>query len=401
MTEVNEDMTEVNKESFSPRVTPNSRAPRARRVLALLLTCAFLLLPARAAAQWADPNNWTQFRGNGQLTGVSKADVPKNIRPLWNYQAGAGIESSAAIANGTVYVGSQDGVLAALDLSNGAVRWKYNTGSKEGIGESSPAVANGMVYVGDLGGTVHAVNAGNGRGVWTFKTGGEIKSSPVAVDDKILIGSYDGHLYGLDARSGAVRWKVKTAGPVHATAGVANGTAYVAGCDEIFRAIRISDGRELYTVVSGAYTGASPALMNNSAFYGTFDNYVLGVNLQTRRISWRYRNAQRQFPFYSSAGAVENRLVLGGRDKYVHCLDARTGKALWTFATRARVESSPALASGRVFVGSSDGRFYVLDFYSGAKLWEFEAGAALSASPAIASGRIVIGSQDGRVYCFG
>ncbi|HEV2800525.1 MAG TPA: PQQ-binding-like beta-propeller repeat protein [Pyrinomonadaceae bacterium] len=389
-------MPEVNKELFS-----SGRAGRHAFSLALLLTVAFFLSPARAAAQWADPNNWSQFRGNHQLTGVSKTDVPKNIRPLWNYQAGAGVESSAAIAYGTVFVGSQDGVLAALDLGNGAVRWKYNTGSKEGIGESSPAVANGLVYVGDLGGTIHAVNASNGRGAWTFKTGGEIKSSPVAVDDKILIGSYDGHLYCLDARSGAVRWKVKTNGPVHATAGVSGGTAYIAGCDEVFRAIRISDGRELYTVASGAYTGASPALMNNSAFYGTFDNYVLGVNLSTRRISWRYRNAQRQFPFYSSAGAVENRVVLGGRDKYVHCLDARTGKALWTFGTRARVESSPALASGRVFVGSSDGRFYVLDFYSGAKVWEFDAGAALSASPAVASGRIVIGSQDGRVYCFG
>lgn len=393
-------MEAVKTESLS-RSSRRSNA-RTRLVVSLLLTCAFLLLPAsRVSAQWADPNNWTQFRGNGQLTGVSKADVPKNLRPLWSYEAGASIESSAAIAYGTVFVGAQNGILAALDLSNGAVRWKYDTQSKEGIGESSPAVAGSLVYVGDLGGTVHAVNASNGRGAWTYKTGGEIKSSPVAVDDKILIGSYDGHLYCLDARSGALRWKVKTNGPVHATAGVSGGTAYIAGCDEIFRAIRISDGREMFTVVSGAYTGASPALMNNSAFYGTFDNDVLGVNLQTRRISWRYRNAQRQFPFYSSAGAVENRIVLGGRDKYVHSLDARTGKALWTFQTRARVESSPALASGRVFVGSSDGRFYVLDFYSGAKVWEYDAGAALSASPAIASGRIVIGSQDGRLYCFG
>jgi outer membrane protein assembly factor BamB len=77
------------------------------------------------------------------------------------------------------------------------------------------------------------------------------------------------------------------------------------------------------------------------------------------------------------------------------------GKMAWTFATRARVESSPAIAGDRVFVGSNDGRFYVLSLSNGAKLWEFEAGAPLSASPAIANGRIVIGSQDGRLYCFG
>ena len=85
----------------------------------------------------------------------------------------------------------------------------------------------------------------------------------------------------------------------------------------------------------------------------------------------------------------------------VHCLDAKTGKALWTFTTRARVDSSPAVAGGRVYIGSNDGRFYVLQLATGTKVWEFEAGAALSASPAIADGKVVIGAQDGRLYCFG
>ena len=92
--------------------------------------------------------------------------------------------------------------------------------------------------------------------------------------------------------------------------------------------------------------------------------------------------------------------MVGGRDKMVHGSDP-AGKGVWTFATQARVESSPAIAGGRVFVGSNDGRFYVLNLSTGAKLWEFNAGAPLSASPAIARGRIVIGSQDGRLYCFG
>jgi outer membrane protein assembly factor BamB len=163
----------------------------------------------------------------------------------------------------------------------------------------------------------------------------------------------------------------------------------------------VSDGKELYQIPSGAYVGASPAIVDGFAYYGTFNNEVLGVNLATKRIVWRYSHPQRQFPFYASAGVVDGRVVIGGRDKLVHCLNARTGKALWTFTTKARVESSPTLADGRVFVGSNDGRFYVLDFQSGAKVWEFNAGAPISASAAIASGRVVIGSQDGRLYCFG
>ena len=175
---------------------------------------------------------------------------------------------------------------------------------------------------------------------------------------------------------------------------------YLAGCDEVFRAIRISDGKEAFRVPIGAYTGASVALANGRAYFGTFNNEVLAVDLKARKQVWRYAPTDRQFPFYSSAAIADGTVVLGGRDKMVHGLDAATGKARWTFATRARVDSSPVIVGDRVYVGSSDGRFYVLDRHKGEKLWEFDMGGPVTASPAVAGGRIVIGSQDGRIICF-
>jgi outer membrane protein assembly factor BamB len=367
----------------------------------LLKTLFLILCLAVAVIADTPADNWSQFRGNHSLTGVSNSNVPETLKPLWTYEAGESIESSAAIVGGTVFVGvnkGDKGELVALSLDNGSVYWKFPTGSP--IGESSPGFGAGTVFIGDLGGWINALNASDGRKLWAFKTGGEIKSSPVVIGDRVLIGSYDEHLYCLSARNGSVVWKAKTNGPVHATPGIADGMAFVAGCDELFRAIRLSDGKEVFNVSSGAYTGASPALRDGSAFYGTFDNEVLGVNLAERKVAWRYEHPQRKFPFYSSAAVTSSRVVLGGRDKLVHGLTP-AGKAAWTFTTRARVESSPAIAGGRVFVGSNDGRFYVLSVASGTKLWEFDAGAPLSASPAIANGRIVIGSQDGRLYCFG
>jgi outer membrane protein assembly factor BamB len=128
---------------------------------------------------------------------------------------------------------------------------------------------------------------------------------------------------------------------------------------------------------------------------------VVGVDLKAKKIVWTYEHPQRKFPFYSSPAVAAGKVVIGGRDKFVHALDAKSGKPLWTFETRARVDSSPALAGNRVYIGSNDGRFYVLDLANGSKLWEFQAGSPLSASPAIAGGRIVIGAQDGQIYCFG
>ena len=49
-----------------------------------------------------------------------------------------------AVANGVVYVGSQDAHLYALNASTGALLWQYTTA---GVVFSSPMVANGMVYV--------------------------------------------------------------------------------------------------------------------------------------------------------------------------------------------------------------------------------------------------------------
>jgi outer membrane protein assembly factor BamB len=85
----------------------------------------------------------------------------------------------------------------------------------------------------------------------------------------------------------------------------------------------------------------------------------------------------------------------------VHCLARSTGREVWTYLTRARVESSPLITGNRVFVGSNDGNLYELDLATGKKNWEFAAGSALSASPAASQGALVIGSEDGVLYCFG
>jgi outer membrane protein assembly factor BamB len=380
------------------RDTENTKFAAQRRILITLVLLFLAFCPTKVLAQDTPTDNWSQFRGNQRLTGVSNSAVPANLKLLWTFEAGDSIESSAAIVGGTVFVGSQKGELVALSLENGTVYWRYKI--DDPIGESSPAYSNGVVYIGDLNGWLHAVNSTDGKKLWAFRTGSEIKSSPVVVGDYVLIGSYDENLYCVSARNGSLVWKFRTHGPVHSTPSISDGVAFIAGCDEMFRGIRISDSKEMFSLSSDAYTGASPALRGNAAYYGTFNNEVLMVDLLQHKVVWRYQHPQRQFPFYSSAAVTANRIVVGGRDKLVHGLD-QNGKAAWTFATRARVESSPAIADGRVFVGSNDGRFYVLNLMTGAKEWEFNAGAPLSASPAIAKGRIVIGSQDGRLYCFG
>ena len=363
-------------------------------------------VPARGAvaSSGAPPgapahDSWPQFRGNAALTGVAQTVLPAQLKVLWTYEAGDAIESSAAIADGKVFVGAATGHLLALNLADGKLLWKYAV--EQAVGESSPAVAEGLVFIGDLGGILHAVRVADGSKAWTFQTATEIKSSPVVVGDRVLIGSYDAKLYCLSLKDGKLLWELQTDNYIHATPAVVDGMVYLAGCDELLHVVRLSDGKEVQTIPFGGNTGASTAVVGTRAYFGTFNNQVLSIDLKTRKLAWRYEHKERHFPFYSSAAVEGGLIIVGGRDKMVHALDANSGKARWTFMTRARVDSSPVVAGGRVYVGSSDGRFYVLSQDKGQKLFEFDMGAPVTASPAMASGRIVIGSLDGRLICFG
>ena len=366
----------------------------------ILIPVVFLLLSGQQ--EKAPESSWNQFRGSDTGTGQSATKIPDDLTLLWTFNAGFSIDSSAAIVDSVVYVTALPGLIAALNLSDGSIIWERNFGDSEDLfGESSPLVYDGVVYVGDLLGELHAFDSSNGNTLWTFQTEAEIKSSPVVFDDLLLIASYDEHLYAIDRHSGIERWRFQSMGPIHSTPVRDGKLVFITGCDSILRGIRLKDGVEEFQIDSGAYTASSPALMEGVAYYGTFNNDVLAIDVREQKFLWRYEHPVRHFPFYSSAAVSNDTVVVGGRDKIIHGIDRKTGEGFWEFRTGARVESSPAISRSRVYIGSADGKLYVLDLTNGKKLWEFNAGAPLVASPALASERVVIGSQDGVLYCFG
>src|SRR5690242_2831896 len=103
--------------------------------IAILIAAAAVFVSAQAPT-----STWPQFRGSSALLGTTDASLPATLKLLWTYDAGDSIESSAAIVDGVVYVGSQTGELHAVDLADGKLKWKYKA-SPDGIGESSPAIA--------------------------------------------------------------------------------------------------------------------------------------------------------------------------------------------------------------------------------------------------------------------
>ena len=122
------------------------------------------------------------------------------------------------------------------------------------------------------------------------------------------------------------------------------------------------------------------------------------MNTQTGQIVWTFRD--RAFPFFSSPAVTADRVVIGGRDKRVHCLNRADGKPIWEFRTRAKVDSSPVVCDGKVIVGGEDGRLYSLGLADGKERWSYEIGTPILSSPTIANGTILVGADDGYVYAF-
>ena len=346
----------------------------------------------------ASSDDWLSFRGNPQLTGVATSELPENLELLWIFETGDGIESTAAIAAGTVYVGTLDGYLYAINLENGGLKWKYQA---SGEIKSSPTVFRNVVHFGDGMGDFHAVDAQTGEPRWTFQAEAEIISSANVAQDRLLFGSYDQYLYCLSAEDGSLVWKFETEGYVHGTPAIVNGAVVISGCDGYLRSINITDGVEQQKIALGDYVGASPAILNNRVYAGTFGNQVLCAGLENSEILWRYQHPERHFPFYASAAVTADSVVIGGRDKMVHALAPQTGQPLWIYPAKSRVDSSPVIVGERVFFGTVGGELVALSLDSGEKVGEFVIGASIIASPSVAEGKLVIGTDDGRIYCFG
>ncbi len=158
-------------------------------------------------------------------------------RKKWDYPtAKSWVIGTPAVRDGMVYVGTSDSSrFMALDAKNGRLRFNFNAGAYM---FSSAALAGDLAYVGDHNGRLYAVDAKSGKLAWEFQTEaskkdplkilnadgtlnqaafapvfgdfedmyldvyrfvsiGSIVSSPVVDKGVVYVGSMDGNLYAL------------------------------------------------------------------------------------------------------------------------------------------------------------------------------------------------------------
>ncbi|MCF8367072.1 MAG: PQQ-binding-like beta-propeller repeat protein, partial [Bacteroidales bacterium] len=198
------------------------------RYLLLIIT---ILLHTSLAAQ--KQNCWPSFRGNPELSGTTDVELPPIFELSWTFKTGDVIKSSAVICNNTIFIGSNDGFVYALNF-DGSLKWKFDA---ETSVEAPPLYLDNTIFAGSLEGVLFALDAKSGSEKWRFTTGGQISGAAGWAwgtgqkSKNIFVGSYDFFLHAIDAQTGDSLWKYESDNYINGAVATNGKSAVFGGCD--------------------------------------------------------------------------------------------------------------------------------------------------------------------------
>ncbi len=354
---------------------------------------------------------WASFRATPDQRGISSSSLSANPVLKWEVASPDGWISAVAIVGSRVYAPALEGHLFCFERETGKELWRYRSTDNPDPKKFAPGFKaaplvtgespdGNTVYVGDEDGVLHAVDCATGKLLWKFASGAEIAGCVSQYEDKLLLSSHDSNLYCIST-DGQELWKFQTQDMVNCTPAVVDHFTFLAGCDGHLRVIDLKDHTEVRGVPMESPLIASPSIVGDQLYVGTHAGEVVAINWKQGTVTWRYKGP-RSMPYHASSSVTDDIVVVGCHDKHLHAIDRLTGNGLWTFPTKARIESSCAVVDTRVFFGSGDGNIYGVDLKTGQQSWKANGGKPVNAGIAIGEGCLIVGEdgQNGRLRCF-
>ena len=227
--------------------------------------------------------------GAGDVVAVSLAD--RSL--LWAFSLPRVSRGGPTVADGKVFVGTDDGVVYAIDESGGTQLWKADT---DGLVVGSLAVSGGMVFGvaesgHDAASTVYGWHADTGKQAWSYqqRVGVIGSSSPSATAGVVYVGMGDSSVRAFNASSGTVRWAraVSTTFSPDAAPAVVGGRVYALTAGGHLYALRASDGSREWDYLFDANSTRSSALVAADTVYsGLDDGTIVGVSISSGNLVW-------------------------------------------------------------------------------------------------------------------
>jgi polyvinyl alcohol dehydrogenase (cytochrome) len=199
-------------------------------------------VPPRGGGEPA-PGRWSGWgvdAGNSRYQpspGLTAAQVPSlALKWAFAFPNGSSAFGQPAVANGRVFVGSDNGFVYAIDRTSGCVYWSFRAqGSIRtaiSVGPTTPGAGGGAsLYFGDLKGNVYALDSDTGAPLWTRRADPHpmtrITGAPTLAGGRLYVPlssleegaganpkyeccTFRGGVVAYDARTGAEAWRAYT-----------------------------------------------------------------------------------------------------------------------------------------------------------------------------------------------
>ena len=266
---------------------------------------------------------------------------------LWNFSDTYALYSAPSIVDGIVYFGGLSCVWA-LNSTSGTLIWRAATNSPNCTVQSSPAVVGGTVYIGSSDEYLYALNASTGNRLWAFKSSGLVTSSPAVVDGVVYAASTNGYLYAVDAQSGRLLWSFQAGWePINSSPAVVAGIIYFGSWDGNVYAVNATNHAKLWSYSTGDQVICSAAVANGVVYIGSDDNNLYALDATNGTKLWSYTV---ESAIISSPVIVDSVVYFGDGNGNVLALDAINGTQIWCYTTVGGVLASPTIVNGIVYI---------------------------------------------------
>ena len=265
--------------------------------------------------------------------------------------------SGGAIVDNTIYIGTAEGELRAINRLSGETIWRFELQGEERQRAiyGTPAVTEDTVYVGGYDNILYALSL-DGNLKWQEPLGDSIIGSPVVVDGFLLVGSSDGYLYAFDANEEAERiWRFETGDKVWSTPAVADDVVYFGSLDHKVYAVSLREGVKQWEFQTGGAVAASPVVARGRVFVGAFDGVFYAIDVDTGDEVWRFEEASNWF--WGRALVNGDTIYAPSLDGNLYALDMDTGDLRWKIETDGPIVGSPVIMFDELIaIPSSDGK---------------------------------------------
>jgi chitinase len=295
------------------------------------------------------------------------------------------------------------------------IKWEF----EPYVTASPPVVADGTVYVGTRDSGVYAIDSEDGttREHWPFTEPAGVTVTPAVTDDTVYaVDTEYGHVYAIDRETAAVpdEWNftVELPNPTYRTVPIVDGdTVYFSSGTNVFGIdARTGTLRDGWPCEAPTKTVGSPAVTDETVYAGTTDSvYAIDATTGTVRDGWPFTRRGLSFP---PTVANDTVYVLGYEDEVtgdvLYALDAERGTVRdgWPFTTPgASSFSHVAVGNDAVYVAGK--QLYAVNPRTGTTRdeWAFDVEFPKSQFDGIGTQPVVAGNTVyfvvGRGYLYG